>query len=422
MTTSASQSEMTRYRWVICALLFFATVIAYIDRGVFGYLKDTLQKIVGWDDIQYGYISASFKAAYAIGMVTAGWFTDRLGTRKGFSIAIVLWSIAAMTPGIASSVMTFGLAMFFLGLGESANFPACIKTIAEWFPRRERALATGIFNSGANVGNMLVPILVPILVGLVTWRGAFVLCGATGFIWLAFWLMCYYRPEEHKKVSPAELAYIQSDPAENQERVPWLKLFPHKETWAFALTKFLTDPVWWFYTFWLPGYWQRTFHLDLQGNRLPVMLSFGIAILGSVYGGYLSGAFLKAGKSLGFSRKAALFVCALGIVPLIYVPFSGSLWVTVGLVCLAMAAHQGWSANVFTIVSDLFPKAAVASVVGIGGMVGAIGGVLFDIAVGYIVQWTHSYVPVFVVCGSAYLVALLVLHTITPKYTPAKLD
>ena len=328
-----------------------------------------------------------------------------------------------MSPGIASTVFTFGLAMFFLGLGEAANFPACIKTVAEWFPRKERALATGIFNSGANVGNMLVPLVVPLLAGLVGWRGAFGVCGATGFVWLAFWLWLYERPEEHPRVSPGELAYIQSDPAEKIHRVPWLKLLPRKETWAFAMGKFLTDPVWWFYTFWLPGYWQRTFHLDPAGSqmRLSVMLSFGIAILGSVYGGYISAALLKRHKTLNYSRKIALLLCALGVLPIMFVPFSQSLWVTVGLVCLAMAAHQGWSANLFTVTSDLFPKAAVASVVGIGGMVGAVGGALFDVFVGHVVQWTNSYVPVFAISGVSYLLALLILHGITPKYLPAKL-
>jgi len=424
MTSAIPKPVASRFRWVVCALLFAATTIAYIDRGVFGYLKGTLQTIIGWDDIQYGYISASFKIAYGIGLVTAGWFTDRLGTKKGFAIAIVLWSFAAMSPGIASTVFTFGLAMFFLGLGEAANFPACIKTVAEWFPRKERALATGVFNSGANVGNMLVPLVVPLLAGLVGWRGAFGVCGATGFVWLAFWLWLYERPEEHPRVSPGELAYIQSDPAEKINQVPWLKLLPRKETWAFALGKFLTDPVWWFYTFWLPGYWQRTFRLDPAGSqmRLSVMLSFGIAILGSVYGGYISAALLKRNKTLNYSRKIALLLCALGVLPVMFVPFSQSLWVTVGLVCLAMAAHQGWSANLFTVTSDLFPKAAVASVVGIGGMVGAVGGALFDVFVGHVVQWTNSYVPVFAISGVSYLLALLILHGITPKYVPAKLE
>ena len=412
----------SHYRWYICALLFFATVIAYVDRGVFGYLKDTLQHIIGWNAIQYSYVVASFKIAYGIGLVGAGWFTDRLGTRKGFAIAIVLWSLAAMSPGLATSVLTFGLAMFFLGLGEAANFPACIKTVAEWFPRRERALATGIFNSGANIGNVAVPLVVPLLAGAFTWRGAFVASGATGFVWLAFWLLLYARPEHHPSVSARELALIESDPAGPVDQVAWVRLLPCKETWAFAIAKFLSDPVWWFYTFWLPGYLQETFHLDLRANRLPVMLAFGLSTIGSVGGGWLSGAMLQGGRSLNVARKSALLVCALAILPVLYAPFSKNLWVVVGLTGLAMAAHQGWSANLFTVASDLFPKAAVASVVGIGGMVSAIGGALFDVFTGHVVEWTHSYVPVFAVCGSSYFVALIIVQLITPSYTPASLD
>jgi MFS transporter, ACS family, hexuronate transporter len=412
----------SQYRWYICALLFFATVIAYVDRGVLGYLKDTLQHVIGWDDIQYGYILASFKVAYAIGLVGAGWFTDRLGTRKGLAIAIVLWSLAAMSPGAATSVLTFGMAMFFLGLGEAANFPACIKTVAEWFPKGERALATGLFNSGANIGNVVVPLVVPLLVAAFTWRGAFAAAGATGFVWLAFWLLMYAKPENHRSVSADELAHIQSDPPEQVEKVAWVRLLPCKETWVFAIAKFLSDPIWWFYTFWLPGYLQVTFHLDLRSNRWPVMVAFGLAAIGSVGGGWLSGAMLKGGRSLNVARKSALLVCAVAILPVLYAPFSKSLWVVVGLTGLAMAAHQGWSANLFTLASDLFPKAAVASVVGIGGMVGAIGGALFDIFTGHVVKWTGSYIPVFAVCGSSYFVALIIVHLMTPRYTPAKLD
>ena len=411
----------SHYRWYICALLFFATVIAYVDRGVLGYLKDTLQHIIGWDNVQYGYILASFKVAYAIGLVGAGWFTDWLGTRKGLAIAIVLWSIAAMSPGAATSVLTFGFAMFFLGIGEAANFPACIKTVAEWFPKGERALATGLFNSGANIGNVVVPLLVPLLVVAFTWRGAFVAAGATGFVWLAFWLVMYAKPRDHASVSAAELAHIESDPGERLERVPWLRLFPCKETWVFAIAKFLSDPIWWFYTFWLPGYLQETFHLNISENRWPVMVAFGLSAIGSVGGGYLSGAMLKSGRSLNVARKSALLICAVAILPVLYAPFSKNLWVVVGLTGLAMAAHQGWSANLFTVASDLFPKAAVASVVGIGGMIGAIGGALFDIFTGHVVKWTGSYIPVFAVCGSSYFVALIIVHLMTPKYTPAKL-
>jgi len=429
MTPTTARPSHSRYRWVICGLLFFATVIAYIDRGILGYLKADLQRDIGWSDISYGYVAASFKVAYAIGLVVAGWFTDRLGTRKAFAIAIVLWSFAAMSPGLATSAVTFGIAMFFLGLGEASNFPACIKTVAEWFPRKERALATSLFNSGANVGAMLVPVVVPILVLAFipalgvhnAWRGAFAAAGATGFVWLAFWLWLYRKPEEQPRVSAAELAYIQSDPPENLAPVPWARLLPCKETWAFGIAKLLTDGVWWFYIFWLPGYWQKTFHLTLESNRLPVMLSFGVSIVGGIYGGYLSGALIKRGKSVGTARKTALLLCALGVLPIVLVPFMHNLWAVVGLTCLAMAAHQGWSANLFTVPSDLFPKAAVASVVGIGGLMGALAGAGFDVFVGHIVEWTHSYVAVFAVCGCTYFLALLLLHLISPKFEPAKL-
>lgn len=421
MQTALIRPAISRFRWVICALLFVATVVAYIDRGILGFLRVFLQHQIGWDDITYSYVSATFKIAYGIGLLVAGWFTDRLGTRLGFSIAIVLWSFAAMSPGLANSALTFGIAMFFLGIGEAANFPACIKTVAEWFPQKERALSTSIFNSGANVGNLLVPAIVPALVVAFTWRGAFIVTGATGFVWLVFWLWLYRKPEEHPRVSEAELAHIQCDPPQKLDRVPWGRLIPRKETYAFGIAKFLTDGVWWFYSFWLPGYWQTRFHLSLEGIRVPMMIAFGVSIIGGLYGGYLSGALIKRGKPVGQARKSALALCAACVLPIIAVPFLPSFWGIVALVCLAMAAHQGWSANLFTVSSDLFPKAAVASVVGIGGMLGAVGGALIDVFVGHIVEWTHSYVAVFAVCGSMYFVALGVMQLLTPKYLPAKL-
>jgi MFS transporter, ACS family, hexuronate transporter len=269
----AGSGKMTHQRWTICGLLFLATVIAYVDRGVIAYLKTFLQGVIpGLTDFNYGIITAAFQLAYAIGMVVAGGLTDKLGTRRAFSIAIVLWSVAAMLPGAAFSVTTFAISMFLLGIGESANFPACIKTVAEWFPKKERATATGLFNSGANVGNIVVPLIVPTLVALVTWRGAFVVAGSFGILWMILWLMIYRKPEEHPNVSPAELALILSDPGEKTERVPWSHVLPHKETWAFALGKFLTDPIWWFYLFWIPGYLQTTFHLNLAQSRTPVVI------------------------------------------------------------------------------------------------------------------------------------------------------
>ena len=421
-TIAVVRPATSHYRWVICGLLFFATVIAYIDRGVIANLEGDLEKIIGWNSVQYGYMLAAFQAAYAIGLVSAGRLTDRLGTRKGFSFAIVLWSLAAMLPGAANSVITFGIAMFILGLGEAANFPACIKTVAEWFPKKERALATGIFNSGANIGNIVTPLIVSFLAVALTWRGAFVATGATGFVWLGFWLWLYRKPEEHRGVSASELALIQSDPVEKTGSVPWARLFPCKETWAFAIAKFLTDPIWWFYLFWLPKYLQGTFGLGLAERRTPLAVVYIISCFGSVGGGYISAFLLKRGKSHNAARKTAMLICALLVVPVLYAPFTTNMWAAVCLVGLAAAAHQGWSANLFTLPSDTFPKAAVGSVVGIGGMVGSLGGVLFQPLTGYIVKTTNSYIPLFVVAGLAYVVALVIVQALSPRLEPAKLD
>jgi ACS family hexuronate transporter-like MFS transporter len=414
---------MTRRRWIICGFLFFATVVAYVDRGVIAYLEKFLEGIIpGLNSVNYGKILTAFQIAYAIGMLVAGGLTDKLGTRKAFAIAIGLWSLAAMLPGAAFSVITFGIAMFLLGLGEAANFPACIKTVAEWFPKRERALATGVFNSGANIGNIAVPLVVPALVALVSWRGAFVVTGAAGIVWLIAWLLFYRRPEQHRGVSKAELQLILSDPVEKLEAVPWRRVLPCKETWAFAIGKFLTDPIWWFYLFWLPRYLQSTFGLSLSSNRLPLVVIYSISTVGSIGGGWISSTLLKAGKSPNVSRKTALLICALCVVPVFAAPFTHNLWIVVALVGLATAAHQGFSANLFTLPSDMFPKAAIGSVIGIGGMSGAIGGALLQFATGYIVKITGSYVALFVIACVAYLLALLIIHVITPKLAPAQID
>jgi ACS family hexuronate transporter-like MFS transporter len=400
-----------------------ATVIAYVDRGVIAYLEKFLEGIIpGLNSIKYGYILAAFQTAYAIGMLVAGGLTDKLGTRKAFAIAIGLWSVAAMLPGAAFSVTTFGIAMFILGLGEAANFPACIKTVAEWFPKRERALATGIFNSGANIGNIAVPLVVPALVVFVGWRGAFVVTGSFGIVWLIFWLIYYRRPEIHRSVSKAELELILSDPIEKLESVPWSRVLPCKETWAFAIGKFLTDPIWWFYLFWLPRYLQTTFGLSLSSNRLPLVIVYSVSTVGSIGGGWISSSLLNRGKSPNVSRKTAMLICALCVIPVIAAPYIHHLWLVVALVGLATAAHQGWSANLFTLPSDMFPKAAVGSVIGIGGMSGAIGGALLQVATGYIVKITNSYVPLFVVACGAYLLALVIIHLITPRLAPARID
>jgi ACS family hexuronate transporter-like MFS transporter len=424
--------RMTYERWIICALLFFATVIAYVDRAVIANLKNTLEGVIpGLNDYKYGIITVAFQLAYGIAMLVAGGLTDKLGTRKAFAIAICLWSVAAMLPGLAFSVASFALAMFLLGLGEAANFPACIKTVAEWFPKRERAYATGIFNSGANVGNMAAPVVVAVFVALFSqwsvfgpanaWRGSFFVAGAVGFVWLIFWLIVYRRPEQHPRVSKAELALILSDPAEKIEKVPWSHVIPCKEAWAFAVGKFLTDPIWWFYLFWIPGYLQTTFRLSLSQSKVPVMLAYAISIIGSVGGGWISGALINRGITPNKARKGTMLLCVVCIAPIFAAPFIHHLWFVVALLGLATAGHQGWSATLFTLPSDMFPKAAVASVTGIGGMAGAFGGVLLLFSAGAIVQKTHSFVTLFTLACIAYPLALLVIHAISPKLAPAQI-
>jgi ACS family hexuronate transporter-like MFS transporter len=420
--TAATRPATSRIRWTVCALLFFATTINYVDRQVLSILAKTLETKIGWDSIQYGYITAAFQAAYAIGLLTAGRLMDRLGTRKGFSAAIILWSLAAIAHAAAASAFAFGVARALLGLGESANFPACIKTVAEWFPKRERALATGIFNSGANIGAVVAPLTVPWLADHYGWQSAFIATGALGFLWLIFWVAIYRRPEEHRSVSVTELGYIQADPPDKALSYPWAPLLGKRETWAFSIGKFLTDPVWWFILFWLPKYLQETFSLTLEQIVLPTLVVYNFSTVGSIGGGWISSGLIKRGWTVNRARKTAMLICALCVVPVMLAPFSTSLWVVVALVGLATAAHQGWSANLFTTTSDMFPRAAVGSVVGIGGTAGSVGGVLVQIAAGYIVQLTHSYLPLFLFSGVAYLAALAIFQTLSPRLETAELD
>ena len=421
MTPSlSSRPAKSNVRWLICGLLFSATVIAYMDRGILSFLEKELEGIIGFTTVQYGWMMSCFQAAYGVAFVFAGRLADKLGTRKAFTIAIIMWSFAAMAPGAATSVPTFAVAMFFLGIGEATNFPVCIKTVAEWFPQKERALATGIFNSGANIGNLLVPLVVPFLTLHFTWRGAFFIGGSAGLVWLVFWLWIYTKPEENPGVSVRELGHIQSDPPQTVRSIPWARLLPKRETWAFALGKMMTDPVWWFWTFWLPGYLQRTFHLTLGRSSAPIIVVYACCTVGSVGGGWLSGAMIERGISVNAARKTAMLICALCVLPVLYAPYSKSLWVVVGLLGLATAAHQGFSANIFTLVSDLFPNSAVGSVTGIGGLAGAAAGALAQLVTGYVVR--VSYLPCFIYAGSAYLLALGVIHLLSPRLEPAALD
>ncbi len=414
-----SGTRVGRYRWVICALLFFATTINYVDRQVLGLLKTTLQGELGWNEIDYSNVAFAFTTAYAIGLVLIGRLMDWLGTRKGFSLAIIFWSLAAMGHAFVQSVMGFSAARFALGLGEAGNFPAAVKTVAEWFPKKERALATGLFNSGSNIGAIVTPLVVPWITVAYGWRAAFIATGALGFVWLIFWLLLYRRPEEHPRLSRAELAYIRSDPAEATTKIAWARLIPHRQTWAFAMGKFITDPVWWFYLFWLPDFLGKTYKLDLKNIGLPLIVIFIMADIGSIAGGWLSSAFIKRGWTINAGRKTAMLICALSVVPIVFAAKAANLWVAVALIGLATAAHQGWSANLFTLTSDMFPRRAVGSVVGIGGMAGAIGGMLIAKVAGYLLEWTGSYVPLFSFAASAYLVALVVIHLLVPRLETA---
>jgi ACS family hexuronate transporter-like MFS transporter len=403
---------------VICALLFGATTINYVDRQVIGILKNHLQQSIGWSEIDYGNIVMAFQAAYALGLLLAGHLMDRIGTRRGFSVAVILWSLAGLGHALARSALGFGIARFALGLGEAGNFPAAIKTVAVWFPRKERALATGIFNAGSNVGAVVAPMVVPWITLRYGWPWAFILTGASGFLWLLLWLAVYRRPEEHPSLSKAEFAYIRSDPAESSTRIAWARLLPHRQTWAFAIGKFLTDPIWWFYLYWIPDFLQKNYGLDLKSLGLPLVLIYLAADVGSIGGGWLSSTLIHHGWSVNDGRKTALLTCALCVVPIGFASHAARLWLAVSLVGLAAAAHQGWSANLFTLTSDLFPRRAVGSVVGIGGMAGAIGGMFIAGAAGQILQRTHSYVPLFLIAGSAYLVALLSIQVLVPQFEP----
>ncbi len=412
----------SNYRWTICGLLFFATTINYVDRQIIGILKPVLQTELGWNEIDYSNIVFAFQVAYALGLVSVGAIIDKLGTRLAFALAVVVWSVAAIGHAFARTVLEFSLARFVLGFGEAANFPASIKTVAEWFPKKERALATGIFNSGTNIAALSTPILVPLIVSSMGWEWAFIITGALGFIWLVAWQAMYRKPEAHARCSPSELAHIQSDKELPTTSVEWKSLLPHKETWAFALGKFLTDPIWWVYLFWLPDFLSKQYGLDLKGIGLPLVAVYLAASIGSIGGGWISSMLMANGQTVNFSRKTAMLVCALCVVPMFFAAQASNLWVAVGLISLAAAAHQGWSANLFTTVSDMFPKQAVGSVVGIGGMAGAVGGMFIAKLVGYILDATGSYVPIFIIAGSAYLVALVLIHAVTPKMETVKMS
>ncbi|WP_080056374.1 MFS transporter [Spirosoma aerolatum] len=421
---------MTNYRWRIVGLLFVATTINYLDRQVISLLKPTLETIFNWTETDYSHIVMAFQAAYALSYVVFGRLIDKIGTKVGYVLAVLVWSIAAALHAVATSTFSFGVYRALLGLGEGGNFPAAIKTVAEWFPRHERALATGLFNAGTNIGAVVAPIAVPWLLGVYGWQVAFILTGLIGFIWLFFWWWSYDSPQKHKNVSTQELAFITQDTegtTDGASNVRWIDLIRRRQTWAFILGKLLTDPVWWFFLFWLPSYFAASFNLDLKKPSLPLIIVYTAATIGSVGGGYLSGYFLNRGWTINRSRKTAMLLYAFCIVPIVLTRYATSIWEVVGLLSLAVAAHQAWSANLFTLVSDMFPKSAVSSVVGLGGMAGSVGGILFPIVVGALLDTykaqgniTIGYNYIFLMCGSAYVLAWLLIHLFAPNIHPLK--
>lgn len=419
------------YRWFICAMLFAATTINYLDRQILGLLKPTLEKIFSWTESDYSYIVMAFTATYAFGQLLYGRVIDRIGTRLGYTISVSIWSIAAVLHAFVRTTFGFGLVRALLGVGESGNYPGGVKTVAEWFPKKERALAVGIFDSGSNIGACVGPLLVPFILAMYGWQIAFIITGSLGFIWLLVWLLTYEIPARQKRLNRAEYDYIHSDNEEEEVStgsVSWGKLLGLRQTWTFIAGKFFTDPIWYFFLFWLPAYFNASFHLDLKKPSLPLVIVYTGTMIGSIGGGYLSSWLIQKGWPIYKARKMALLVSAIAVIPILITRYTTDMWVVVSLISLSVAANQAWSANIFTIVSDMFPKRAVSSVVGLGGMAGAVGGVLFESLIGYILDVFKAsgnivvgYNIIFLVCGSSFLLAWLIIHWLTPKMEPVKL-
>ena len=413
-------NKSNNYRWRILTLLFFATTINYIDRQVIGILKPFIAEDLGWSEADYGYIVTAFQIAYAIGLLTTGRLLDKFGVRIGYLWAIVIWSIAGMAHAAARGVVSFAAARFALGIGESANFPAAIKSVAEWFPKKDRAFATGLFNSGATVGAIAAPIIVSAITLAMGWQWAFIITGALGFIWVVLWMVYYHAPEKHPQVSKAELDYINQDenPNNTGKVFKWRDLFKYKETIAICSTRFISDWVWWFFLFWIPDFLNKTHGVNIKEVVLPLIVIYAVSSFGGIGGGWLSSKFIKNGKSIDFSRKTAILISAIIIIPVMLVPSITNLWVAVGLISLAAAGHAGWSANIFTIVSDIYPKSAVASMIGLSGFAGAIGGALSAAFVGLLLETTGSYFLIFMVAALVYLVNWLILKVFIKEIKP----
>ena len=416
------REKVGRFRWVICSVLLLGVTKNYMDRQVIAVLKGTLQHDLHWSEIDYGNLVSTFQLYYALGLLLLGGFIDTLGTRLGYALSMIAWSLASMAHGMMNSFHGFLIARRALGFTEAGVFPASIKAVAEWFPKKERALATGIFNAGTNIGAILTPLLVPWITVHWGWRAAFFIVGGIGIAWLFVWLAIYRSPEKHPRCSPAELAYIRSDASDAPQKIPWLRLLPHRQTWAFVLGKFLTDPIWWFYLFWVPDFLQRQHGLALLQLGPPIVAIYLMADVGSIGGGWISSRLIHRGVSVNASRKTAMLICSLSVLPIVLAPRLASTWSAVFVIGLAAAAHQGFSANIFTLTSDMFPAQAVASVVGLGGMAGAIGGMLIAKLVAHILQFTGSYIIPFAIAGSAYLVALAIIHALAPRLDPVNIE
>jgi ACS family hexuronate transporter-like MFS transporter len=413
-------TRVGRYRWTICGLLFAATAINYVDRQMIGVLKPTISADLGWSETAYADIVFWFTTAYAIGYLSFGRIVDLAGARIGYSIAFLIWTAGHTLCGFAGNAMQFSMARFVLGIGEAGNFPAGLKAVSEWFPARERALATGIFNAGANVGAIITPLIVPVITLAYGWRAAFIITGVVSLGWLVAWIAIYRRPRDHARLTAAERAHIESDPAVSVERIGWLRLLGYRETWAYALGKFLIDPVWWLFLFWTPDFLAKTYHLDLVSFGPPLVAIYLISDLGSVAGGWASSRLMQRGMSANAARKLTMLVCALLVTPIFFAQHAANLWLAVGIIGLATAAHQAFSCNLYTLPSDMFPHAAVGSVIGIGGTLGAIGGMVMAKSTGYVLQTTGSYSLIFAVAGSVYLVAILVIHLLSPRLAPVR--
>jgi len=408
------------FRWTIVALLFVATTINYVDRQVLGILAPTLSRELHWSETAYGDVVSWFSFAYALGFLVAGRVLDRIGVKRGLGAAVVTWSLASMAHALVRTATGFSIARAALGIGESAIFPGSIKSVAEWFPKRERALAAGLFNAGTNTGAIVAPLLVPPLALRWGWQWAFIVTGAVGFLWLALWIPLYSSPERHPTLSRDELALIRSDPPEApMPSTRWTSLLGYRQTWAFAVGKLLADPVWWFYLYWLPKFLDSKYGIKLSGIAVPLIAVYLTADVGSIGGGWLSSMLIKRGWSVNWARKTVMLAMALLILPTALAGRANSAWLAIAIVAVAAAAHQAWSANVYTLASDMFPRSAVGSVVGIGAFAGAMGGVLFQRGVGRLLDANGgNYAPIFVVCGSAYLVAWTLIQLLSPRLEP----